>query len=220
MLRDVVFEEGNDLWKWKWSRSGDFSVRSMYKELWRDRQSTDHEVWPFAMEVSWDKNLPLKIKFFIWTTLLGRILTNDNLIRRGKGVNPVCSECRMSNEDIPHLFLHCSRSLKVWKMILGPRQNVYEDIFAVDSLEDWLIAWPVGPVAELGSRVWELLPYATAWILWKTRNCRVFQLKVKTVDSIVGEIKGTIWFWLGSWPRRKQYNFQDLLFNWDTILSV
>ncbi|KAF5204702.1 hypothetical protein FRX31_005711 [Thalictrum thalictroides] len=35
-LQNVFFEEGEDLWRWKWSRNGDYTVKSMYKELSRE----------------------------------------------------------------------------------------------------------------------------------------------------------------------------------------
>ncbi|KAF5177868.1 hypothetical protein FRX31_032545 [Thalictrum thalictroides] len=218
-LQNSVFEGGEDRWGWKWSRKGIYTVKSMYKELWRERQS-EQEPHLISMEFPWKKRLPLKIKFFLWTAYLDRILTNCNLIKRGRAVDPICSACRLSNEDVTHLFLHCSKTLEVWEYLLRPRDSFYANIFAADSIEEWINAWPVGPTTELGTKIWELLPFATVWILWKCRNCRIFQSKEKMVEAIVVEIKGTIWYWLGIWTRRNHYRFQDLLLNWEMLLKV
>ncbi|KAF5194144.1 hypothetical protein FRX31_016270, partial [Thalictrum thalictroides] len=64
------------------------------------------------MEISWQKQLPLKIKVFIWTTHLDRIRTNCNLLKKGKMVEPICSACRMLNEDVTRLLLYYSKSLE------------------------------------------------------------------------------------------------------------
>ncbi|KAF5193896.1 hypothetical protein FRX31_016516 [Thalictrum thalictroides] len=113
----------------------------MYKELWRERQS-EQEPHLISMEFPWKKRLPLKIKFFLWTAYLNRILTNCNLIKRGRAVDPICSACILSNEDVTHLFLHCSKTLEVWEHLLRPRDSFYANIFAADSIEEWINAWP------------------------------------------------------------------------------
>ncbi|KAF5189510.1 hypothetical protein FRX31_020903 [Thalictrum thalictroides] len=36
MLDSVEFEEGANLWRWLWSKNGEFNVKSMYKDLFKD----------------------------------------------------------------------------------------------------------------------------------------------------------------------------------------
>ncbi|KAF5201329.1 hypothetical protein FRX31_009084 [Thalictrum thalictroides] len=79
ILQRVVFYDGDDTWKWRWSRSCRFTVRSMYKELFARSRDETREIQVFPVEVTWEKAIPPKVKMFIWTTILGRILTLDNL---------------------------------------------------------------------------------------------------------------------------------------------
>ncbi|KAF5191784.1 hypothetical protein FRX31_018629 [Thalictrum thalictroides] len=78
---------------------------------------------------------------------------------------------------------------------------------------------PAGPGKELGKKVLELLPYVTVWILWKVRNGKVFEQKERSLVRICNEIKGTIWYWLGTWEQRRNFIFQDLLLNWGAVIN-
>ncbi|KAF5201331.1 hypothetical protein FRX31_009082 [Thalictrum thalictroides] len=111
---------------------------------------------------------------------------------------------------------------ELWRERQSEQEPHFNGVFMeeADSIEEWINAWHVGPTTELGIKIWELLPFATVWILWKCRNYRIFQSKEKMVEAIVAEIKGTIWYWLGIWTRRNHYRFQDLLLNWEMLLKV
>ncbi|KAF5196648.1 hypothetical protein FRX31_013769 [Thalictrum thalictroides] len=155
VLQGVHLKDCEDAWSWRWSKSGKFSVRSMYKECYSFERPLDQVINIFPVEVVWVKPLPLKIIFFYWTAMLERNLTAVNLIRRGKQISYVCSRCMCFNEDTSHLLLHCAFSLEVWHTLMMPKGEHYALIMAVDSLEEWLIAWPPGPISEFGGLLWE-----------------------------------------------------------------
>jgi hypothetical protein len=52
----------------------------------------------------------------VWTTVLGKILTMDNLHKKNIIGNEWCCMCK-SGESIDHLLLHCEVALEVWNMI-------------------------------------------------------------------------------------------------------
>ncbi|KAF5183530.1 hypothetical protein FRX31_026886 [Thalictrum thalictroides] len=220
VLQGVHLKDCEDAWSWRWSKSGNFTVRSMYKECFSFESPVDQAINIFPVEVVWEKPLPLKIRFFYWTAVLERNLTSVNLIRRGKQLSPVCSRCKCFNEDTSHLFLHCAFSLEVWHTLMMPKEEHYALIMTVDSLEEWLIAWPPGPSSEFGGLLWEFLPYATGWVLWKWRNKGIFQQKMWNLQEIAKEIKGVLWYWGGAWSVRQKYRFQDLLLCWDDLFLV
>ena len=51
--------------------------------------------------------MPSKINFFVWTAVLGRILTNDNLRKHQLIVIYWYCMCKRAGETINHLLLHC-----------------------------------------------------------------------------------------------------------------
>jgi hypothetical protein len=62
---------------WTPSSSHGFARKSYYKML----QSGEHSSFPW--ESIWKVKAPPRIAFFLWTAAKGRILTVDNLRRRG-----------------------------------------------------------------------------------------------------------------------------------------
>ena len=48
----------------------------------------------------------------------GKILTSDNLRRRGLILVDWCCVCRHSGDDIDHLLVHCEGVSKLWSFAL------------------------------------------------------------------------------------------------------
>ncbi|KAF5186907.1 hypothetical protein FRX31_023504 [Thalictrum thalictroides] len=91
--------------------------------------------------------------------------------------------------------------------------------YVEDSVEELLIAWPKGRGLHLGKRLRSLLPYSVIWILWRVRNERIFRARMVSIERMVVEVKATLWFWVGYWPGRRFYCFQDLLLRWFELLN-
>ncbi|PNT70202.1 hypothetical protein BRADI_2g07627v3, partial [Brachypodium distachyon] len=75
LIWGVALNEERDRPKWKWSKSGIYTVKSMYEQLCnggRDR----------LFRHLWKAKLPLKIKIWLWLIWHNAIATKDNMIRR------------------------------------------------------------------------------------------------------------------------------------------
>lgn len=99
--------------------------------------------------------LPAKIKIFLWLLLWKRILTKDNLKKRGWLGDHSCMFCA-GDESIDHLFFGCSLARFVW----GVFQIAFDFVNIPTSLVDLTIA--------------KILLAAIFWTLWKTRNRACF----------------------------------------------
>jgi hypothetical protein len=53
----------------------------------------------------------------VWTASLGKILTLDNLRKRGLTVVDWCCMCKKSGESINHLLLHCEVARTLWSVL-------------------------------------------------------------------------------------------------------
>ena len=61
----------------------------------------------------WNRALPNKISCFIWLSIRNRILTWENLQKRGYHGHGICVLCCKDEETVEHLFNNC----RVWRMV-------------------------------------------------------------------------------------------------------
>jgi hypothetical protein len=97
--------EDADMLTWKLNRIGMFDSRSYYLAL---RDST---TMTFPCKSIW------RVSFFVWIAAWGKILTCDNLMRRGYVMVGWCCMCKGSGESVDHLWLHCGVAWEVWNFI-------------------------------------------------------------------------------------------------------
>ncbi|KAK8976065.1 hypothetical protein V6N11_000333 [Hibiscus sabdariffa] len=94
---------GSDCCCWSCGKNGAFSVKSAYTKLAQDAWGVKDAKW----ELLWHLPIPERIKFFLWLSLHGRILTNVYRFHRHLSVDPICSICAVSDESILHVLRDC-----------------------------------------------------------------------------------------------------------------
>jgi len=109
----VELVDGSDYFRWSLTRSGLFSVGSLYLHL------IDTKI-PFRHRKIWKIKIPLKIKIFLWFLQRGVVLTKDNE-KIGKGVRSVYAVMEMKLFNIyswivplPSCFGGLSSMLLTW----------------------------------------------------------------------------------------------------------
>jgi hypothetical protein len=65
----------------------------------------------------WYWQLPLKVKLFMWLLLEQRIITWENLVKRGFLGPRRCVLCGKSEELVYHLFVDCNFTKDIWYTI-------------------------------------------------------------------------------------------------------
>ena len=129
-----------------------------------------------------------------------RVLTGENLEKRGfvgPFHYPLCAE---ASENISHLFLKCPYATSVWSDVLkrwgGGKQlpdNIQECFLKWDSLYEGELTNKNGVRA-----CWMKIPKLICWCIWNERNHRIFQdnfqpawnIAVK-VNALLGEVVRT-----------------------------
>lgn len=96
-----------DMLIWSSSSKSVFEVRSCY-----DIMGESSEV-SFPWKV-WSTKAPPRVSFFVWLAFLGKIMTSDNIRRRGMILVDRCTMCKADNETISHLFIHYIVATAVW----------------------------------------------------------------------------------------------------------
>ena len=108
-LMEVQLSQQPDKLRWKLTRSGEFTVKSMYVDV------INSSSIPSSKHV-WAVKVPLKIKVFMWFVHKQVILTKDNLTKRNWTGPTRCSFCDR-DETIKHLFLDCPLAKVLWRTV-------------------------------------------------------------------------------------------------------
>ena len=112
-LNGIRLTEAPDILMWDYNKKdGMVSASSaydclvnFYRPVMRNRVSLS----------LWNSSLPRKIGCFIWLVQKNRILTWDNLQKRGKNGPGICVLCLNNEETVLHLFTRCP----IWISIQG-----------------------------------------------------------------------------------------------------
>jgi zinc-binding in reverse transcriptase len=102
--RDDVVRKGNN--------SDIFSVKSDYFTL-QNGPWIDTNVYNI-----WKLNVPPRFKVFAWLMMMNRILTTDNLMKKGCNMVSICVMCREDVETCKHLFSFCAFTRSLTSILL------------------------------------------------------------------------------------------------------
>ena len=99
-----VLEDVDDMVSWTETKSGKFSVKSLYFALEAGCPSL------FPSSCIWNMSVQPKISFFEWEATWGKTLTLDIVQKKGRTLTNRCFMCLKKEKTIDHLFLHCSKT--------------------------------------------------------------------------------------------------------------
>ena len=159
-------DSGVDQFCWLKNCKKSFTVRSYYHSL------TAHASQQFPWKGIWKPKVPTRISFFVWTAVLGKILTNDNLRKRRVVLVNWCCLRKNDGESIDHLFIHCSLAKQLWDMFLT--------LFGVhwvmpQKLQDLIACWTGALGRRSLAEIWKVIPHCLMWSIWRERNLRTFE---------------------------------------------
>ncbi|XP_059633971.1 uncharacterized protein LOC132276526 [Cornus florida] len=104
---------GYDDLTWIPSSRGHFEVRSLFLCL------SNFAPYDLPWKTIWRSMAPTRVAFFVWTAVWRKILTIDNLRKRGNYFVNWCCICKQNRELVDHLLMHCSVAHDCWNLILG-----------------------------------------------------------------------------------------------------
>ena len=135
------------LW-WVPSRKGLFEMKSFYRVL----SLTGVTLFPWKS--IWRFMAPSRVAFFAWTAARGKILTMDNLRRRGMVVVNRCWLCESDEESVDHLLLHCGVARALWNAFFARFGLYWVMLYSIKELfASW---WSNGRTRS--AVVWKMVP--------------------------------------------------------------
>ena len=81
-------------------KNGSFSVKTCFELLEGGSQQS------VPIKMLWNPTVPTKVGFFAWEVWWGKILTMDQLKKRGFSLASRCVFCGNDEESLEHLFIH------------------------------------------------------------------------------------------------------------------
>jgi hypothetical protein len=177
--------EGPDVMKWSLRQHGRFGSKSFYQAL--IGQSNIHFPW----KAIWRVKAPRRVAFFVWTAAWGKILTCDNLMRRGYSLAGWCCMCRKEWETGDHLLLHCVQASDLWSAVLRSFGVCW--VFP-NSIKDLLYGW-FNSFGKHESEIWNLVPLCLLWIVWREHNHHIFDDMEHSPSKLVELFFGLLFDW-------------------------
>jgi hypothetical protein len=193
--------EGRDKLWWLPSRKGVFEVKSFYRAL------SPHGSGSFPWKSVWKSKAPPRVAFFVWTAVHSKILTLDNLGRRGLVVVNRCWLCESDVESVDHLLLHCAVARDLWIAFFARFGLCWVMPRSVkELLASW---WTAGRTRS--AMVWKMIPHCILWCIWRERNNRCFEGLSRTREELLHFFLVTLFSWTTSWLAPRVISFVDFL---------
>lgn len=165
----------------------------------------------------WDNVAPFRVQCFTWMVKLGKIKTGDFLLSVGiiqQQQQALCKFCGVWMESINHSFLHCPSVWSVWCLLLDWWGTQWVTPSNVDSLFLW---WRSCRIKNNLRMIWNCIPLATLWSIWKMRNEFIFQNKGLNWEELADLIKLRVAFWVKSKWKHGEYSVNDFIFRLKSI---
>lgn len=185
---------GQDLLCWPPSKSGEFSVKSGYYEVRKNRMEptatasssvcVDGAFW----KEIWGACVPQKIKIFIWKVCHNILPLRDNLWKKKVVQSKICPICQSEDETIEHALLLCDWTRPVWH---GSQLQMVIQKEGLSSIQNWLegrlLQFQIQPEFK-SYRIMVL--FCSLWNIWKSRNLAWFEGKPPDPMTTMIQING------------------------------
>ncbi|CAL5421767.1 unnamed protein product [Camellia sinensis] len=210
----VIRNSEEDTLVWMASKTGSFSVESVYRFLAASFGSFS----PTSKRI-WVKHIPPRVQFFGWLAWKGKLKTAEFLTRIGvlhANDSSVCCLCKSGAETINHVLLSCQVAWSVWSAILKwwDVQGALPD--SVEAVLDW---WAGVRFTKKARLMWKALPMVVMWSLWNHRNECLFRDVAPSGEGVSDMVKVRMAFWFKEVYKDCRFSVHDFIFNLEHIRS-
>ena len=135
--------------------------------------------------------MPSKVGFIAWEASWGRILTLDQIKKRGRALSNRCFLCE-EEETVEHLLLHCAKAKVLWNLFL-----VIVGVQWVFPLlvRGTLLSWHGSFVGKKRLKAWMATPLYLFWSIWHERNKIAFDDERCSVHRSKTSFVFSLWSW-------------------------
>lgn len=126
----------------------------------------------------------------------------------------LCCFCISCAEDVSHVLLHCNFTWRIWSELVKWWSLVWVVPESVNHLLDW---WSGFKFKKILKCMWEALPSAVMWFVWKARNEIKFAGSVANWCEVCDSIKLHIALLVKYHIKGVDFSVNDLLYYLESI---
>ncbi|XP_071688911.1 uncharacterized protein [Rutidosis leptorrhynchoides] len=206
--------EASDSWRWSFSSNGKFTTKQLNSIIMDKTLAGDRSL----PETKRNMLIPKKIEIFIWRACKKRLPSLMELDKRGVDLHTVrCPMCDDDVESIDHALIFCKNAFEVWTIVykwwgLG--------CFSKTSIVEAFDGSVAQGCSETGGLIWQAVEWSCGYLLWKSRNLKIFKSKVCCVPSIVNEIHILSFDWISRRLKHPKIDWCTWLSNPNSYLAI
>ena len=168
-------------------------------------------------KVVWFSHCTPKHSFILWLAMLGRLATQDRLLKWYPGKQVQCPLCELCPDSHEHLFFECSYSALIWKDLKKRiKKEAWFDRWK-EIMED-LITLPCNN--NIMSILRRLVIAASIYYIWSERNRRLFSDEKKSYKEVLKEIINNIIFKLACFTVKGSYMVYEVYNQWQVPMNI
>eukprot|EP00253_Pinus_taeda_P034910 PITA_34910 len=188
--RNILLSEGKDQLRWGNNNERTFSLKEAKLILLNLISEASDRIWKDL----WKRQGWIKIKLFMWLVQNRKILTWDNIRKRGVLGPSRCQLCEAQEETMEHLLNNCISTSRLWDSFATIFQQTDRDKGSIiNTLNKWRRNFSDYEV--LGS-AWAITPGFIIWNVWKERKNRIFKNERRPSqclsEQILKQLKETV----------------------------
>jgi len=188
--RKILVSKGQDQLRWGNNQEGTFNLKESKGILLELNPQVLDKIW----QKFWRYQGWMKIKIFMWSVYDRKILTWDNIRKRGVLGPSRCLLCGEQEETMEHLLNNCYFTSWLWDIFTKIFQQSDRDR---GSIFNTLIRWRGNFLDhEIINSAWTLTPSFIIWNVWKDRNKRIFKEEKNPpylpFETILKQLKETV----------------------------
>ena len=164
-----------------WSRNlkdGSITAALAYRSMSR---IGNMDLIPSWFSKIWKWGLPMKTIIFSWLLIANRILTWDNLLKKGFSGPGICPFCCSEEENVTHIMITCPYTIQVWnyhKVFINSEVDWHGQNI-VQAFKYWISAGKKG----------RTLPFLVCRTIWLARNSLIFRGLYQTPLQICNKVQ-------------------------------
>ena len=183
--RCIRAQEGSDILRWGYSTKGSFSFKEAYSIRISGSEEKD-DTW----RKIWEVNLWPKVALFVWLVVRKRILTGENLRKRGIIGPSQCCLCLHAEDTMGHILDSCPFAASIWdRGAMMFRRSDRVRGLPSQTIKDWNQRAFSNPILNT---IWNAFPGMAMWCIWKERNARIFRGLSKNPEEIWNTVQDNV----------------------------
>jgi zinc-binding in reverse transcriptase len=138
----------------------------------------------------WRIKAPPRVLTFTWLMLNNKILTVNNLVKRGMQIPNMCHLCRSHQESVTRIFQKCPFSINLRNYVLQTMHSASSDLYQTAQTKQLLLG-------HQHDRFWQRMEICSIFVIWRQRCRRIFTGKSQDIVQTTREIFSEMRNWFG-----------------------